>query len=492
MTILIKVLQFFLSLSILIFVHELGHFLAAKAFKTRVEKFYLFFDLGFSLFRCKKVNGQWRFKFFSKNVPEKYTVSEYTDPAGKKQKNYEPIDLSTLPEDDWRRSDSTEYGIGWFPLGGYNKIAGMVDESMDKSQMQQPPQPWEFRSKPAWQRFIIMVAGVFMNVVLAVVIYIGLLAKEGEQYLPTAEVNKYGISVDSLGYELGFRDGDKILAVDGEYIEKFQDVPMQIILDKAKTVEVERNGKDTLINLPEDAVTKLLGSQDAAFISYRIPFVVADVMENSAAQIGGLKSGDVIIGINDIETLYYQDFVKNIKCFKNQDVTVVVLRDADTLSIPMHLSEEGVIGAYCQTYLTDYYDLETKEYTFFQAIPAGFKKTFSELNDYWKQVKLIFTPKTKAYESVGGFISIGKIFPDQWIWSIFWRMTAFLSIALAVMNILPIPALDGGHILFLLFEIITRRKPSDRFMEVAETVGLVLVLGLVILANGNDIIRLFK
>ena len=492
MTILIKVLQFFLSLSILIFVHELGHFLAAKAFKTRVEKFYLFFDWGFSLFRCKKVNGQWRFKFFSKNVPEKYTVSEYTDPAGKKQKNYEPIDLSTLPEDDWRRSDGTEYGIGWFPLGGYNKIAGMVDESMDKSQMQQPPQPWEFRSKPAWQRFIIMVAGVFMNVVLAVVIYIGLLAKEGEQYLPTAEVNKYGISVDSLGYELGFRDGDKILAVDGEYIEKFQDVPMQIILDKAKTVEVERNGKDTLINLPEDAVTKLLGSQDAAFISYRIPFVVADVMENSAAQIGGLKSGDVIIGINDIETLYYQDFVKNIKCFKNQDVTVVVLRDADTLSIPMHLSEEGVIGAYCQTYLTDYYDLETKEYTFFQAIPAGFKKTFSELNDYWKQVKLIFTPKTKAYESVGGFISIGKIFPDQWIWSIFWRMTAFLSIALAVMNILPIPALDGGHILFLLVEIITRRKPSDKFMEVAETVGLVLVLGLVILANGNDIIRLFK
>ena len=492
MTILIKVLQFFLSLSILIFVHELGHFLAAKAFKTRVEKFYLFFDWGFSLFRCKKVNGQWRFKFFSKNVPEKYTVSEYTDPAGKKQKNYEPIDLSTLPEDDWRRSDSTEYGIGWFPLGGYNKIAGMVDESMDKSQMQQPPQPWEFRSKPAWQRFIIMVAGVFMNVVLAVVIYIGLLAKEGEQYLPTAEVNKYGISVDSLGYELGFRDGDKILAVDGEYIEKFQDVPMQIILDKAKTVEVERNGKDILINLPEDAVTKLLGSQDASFISYRIPFVVADVMENSAAQIGGLKSGDVIIGINDIETLYYQDFVKNIKCFKNQDVTVVVLRDADTLSIHMHLSEEGVIGAYCQTYLTDYYDLETKEYTFFQAIPAGFKKTFSELNDYWKQVKLIFTPKTKAYESVGGFISIGKIFPDQWIWSIFWRMTAFLSIALAVMNILPIPALDGGHILFLLVEIITRRKPSDKFMEVAETVGLVLVLGLVILANGNDIIRLFK
>ncbi len=492
MTILIKVLQFFLSLSILIFVHELGHFLAAKAFKTRVEKFYLFFDWGFSLFRCKKVNGKWRFKFFSKNVPEKYTVTEYRDAAGKKQKNYEPIDLNTLPEDDWRRSDETEYGIGWFPLGGYNKIAGMIDESMDKSQMQQPPKEWEFRSKPAWQRFIIMVAGVFMNVVLAVAIYIGLLAKEGEQYLPTAEVNKYGISVDSLGYELGFRDGDKILAIDGEYIEKFQDIPMQIILDKAKTVEVERNGKDTVINLPEDAVTKLLGSQDPNFITYRTPFVVADVVANSVAQAGGLQSGDVIIGINDIETLYYQDFVKNIKRFKNQDIHVIVLRDADTLSLPMHLTEEAVIGAYCKTYLTDYYELETKEYSFFQAIPAGFKKTFSELSDYWKQVKLIFTPKTKAYESVGGFISIGKIFPDQWIWSIFWRMTAFLSVALAVMNILPIPALDGGHILFLLYEIITRRKPSDKFMEVAETVGLILVLGLVILANGNDIIRLFR
>ena len=485
-------MQFFLSLSILIFIHELGHFLAAKAFKTRVEKFYLFFDWGFSIFRCKKVDGKWRFRFFSKNVPEKYTVTEYKDAAGKKQTKYDPIDLNSLPEDDWRRSDSTEYGIGWFPLGGYNKIAGMVDESMDKSQMQQPPQPWEFRSKPAWQRFIIMVAGVTMNVLLAFVIYIGLLTKEGEQYLPTAEVNKYGISVDSLGYELGLRDGDKILSIDGEYIEKFQDIPMQIILEKAKTIEVERNGQDIVINLPENTVSQLLSKQDANFISYRFPFVVEKVIDDSPAKAGGLREGDAIISINEIETPYYQDFVKNVKQFKNQDIMIRVLRDTDTVALAMHLSEEGVIGAYCKTYLPDYYNIETKEYTFFEAIPAGFSKTFDELGDYWKQVKLIFSPKTKAYESVGGFISIGKIFPDQWIWSIFWRMTAFLSIALAVMNILPIPALDGGHILFLLFEIITRRKPSDKFMEVAETVGLVLVLGLVILANGNDIIRLFR
>ena len=491
MTVLIKVLQFFLSLSILIFVHELGHFLAAKAFKTRVEKFYLFFDWGFSLFRCKKVDGRWRFKFFSKNVPEKYTVSEYRDAAGKKQKSYDPIDVNTLPEDDWRRSDETEYGIGWFPMGGYNKIAGMVDESMDKSQMQQPPQPWEFRSKPAWQRFIIMVAGVFMNVLLAVTIYIGLLAKEGEQYLPTAEVNKYGISVDSLGYELGLRDGDKILSIDGEYVENFQQIPMQIILDKAKTIEVERNGKNMVINLPEDAVTKLLSSQDASFISFRVPFMVADVIDKSAAKEGGLEVGDIIIGINDVETPYYQDFVKSIKQYKNQDITIRVVRDFDTLALAMHLPEEGVIGAYLAP-ISTCFELETKEYSFLEAIPAGFSKTFTELGDYWKQVKLIFNPKTKAYESVGGFISIGSIFPETWIWSLFWRMTAFLSIALAVMNILPIPALDGGHILFLLVEIITRRKPSDRFMEVAETIGLIIVLGLVILANGNDIIRLFR
>ena len=491
MTILIKVLQLFLSLSILIFIHELGHFLAAKAFKTRVEKFYLFFDWGFSIFRCKKVNGKWRFKFFAKNEPENYIATEYKDAAGKKQTKYEPIDLSTLPEDDWRRSDNTEYGIGWFPLGGYNKIAGMVDESMDKSAMQQPPQPWEFRSKPAWQRFIIMIAGVTMNVLLAFVIYIGLLTKEGEQYLSTEEVNKYGISVDSLAYEFGLRDGDKILAVDGQYIEKFTDIPMQIILEKAQAIEVERNGRDTVINLPNDAVTKLLSTQDANFISFRVPFIVADMTDNSIGRAAGLEVGDQIIGINDIETVYYQDFTKTIKQFKGQDIDLWVVRDFDTLSLAMHLGEEGVIGAYLAP-VSDFFEFETKEYTFWEAIPAGFRKTGKELSDYWKQVKLIFSPKTKAYESVGGFISIGKIFPDQWIWSIFWRMTAFLSIALAVMNILPIPALDGGHILFLLIEIITRRKPSDKFMEVAETIGLILVLGLVILANGNDIIRLFK
>ena len=491
MVILTKVLQFILALSILIFVHELGHFLAAKMFRVRVDKFYLFFDWGFSLLKVKRVNGKLRWKFFSKPTPERYNAIEKRDEKGKKQYEYEPIDLNSLPEDDWRRSDSTEYGIGWFPLGGYNKIAGMIDESMDKEQMKQPPQPWEFRSKPAWQRFIIMVAGVFMNVLLAFVIYIGMLSSYGEQYLPTSEVNKYGIVADSLAQEFGLRDGDKILSINGKSIEDFYRITTELILEDTKTIEVERDGKVVVIQLPEDARSRLLKAQDANFISYRMPFVVADFTSGSVAKDSGMEVGDVIIGINDIPTPYYHEFVREIKQFKDQDIDVRVVRDFDTLAIAMHLPQEGVIGAYLAP-LSDYFNLETKEYTFLQAIPRGFSKTFSEISDYWKQLKLIFNPSTKAYESVGGFISIGKIFPDTWQWSMFWRLTAFLSIALAVMNILPIPALDGGHILFLLFEIITRRKPSDKFMEIAEYIGLFIVLALVIFANGNDIIKLFK
>lgn len=491
MTILIKIVQFIMALSILIILHELGHFIAAKSFKTRVEKFYLFFDWGFSLFRIKKVNGKWRFRFFAKNVPSKYDVVESKLLNGKKSVEYKPIDIDTLPEDDWRRSDSTEYGIGWFPVGGYNKIAGMVDESMDKKQMKQAPKEWEFRSKPAWQRFIIMIGGVFMNVVLAFAIYIGLLSHYGEQYLSTAEVNKYGIHVDSLGYTFGLRNGDKILAVDGEYVENFSEIPLKIVLEESKTIEVERNGQRLVVNLPDDAVAQIIKNQVNSFISFRTPFVIYDFGDHSIAQAAGLKKGDQIIGINDMSTPYYQDFIEHIKDFKNQDITIIGLRQSDTMRFNMHLPEAAIIGVYLYP-IDSCFSISTKDYTFAQAVPAGFSKTISGLSDYWKQLKLIFKPSTKAYESVGGFISIGKIFPDRFNWRSFWSLTAFLSIALAIMNILPIPALDGGHILFLLYEIITRRKPSDRFMEIAVNIGLMLILALLIFANGNDIIRLFR
>ncbi len=442
MAIFIKIVQFFLSLSILVIIHEFGHFIAAKLCKVKVEKFYLFFDIGgFKLFKFKR--------------------------------------------------GETEYGIGWLPLGGYVKIAGMVDESMDKEQMKQPAQPWEFRTKPAWQRFIIMFAGVFMNVMLAIFIYIGMLAHRGEQYLPTSEVNKYGIYADSLAQSFGLRNGDKILSVNGKPVENFQRIQAELILDNSQTIEVERDGQRLVINLPDDATAQLLANQDLTFITFRTPFIIGSFSDNSLAKQAGIKENDVIIGINDVATPYFQDFTREIKAYSNSKVTIATLRGTDTLRYELQLGPDCIIGARLAPIET-FFTFSTREYTFLEAIPAGAKKAFTGIADYWKQLKLIFKPSTKAYESVGGFISIGKIFPDKFDWGSFWSLTAFLSIALAIMNILPIPALDGGHILFLLIEIITRRKPSDKFMEIAETIGLVIVLGLVIFANGNDIIKLFK
>lgn len=489
MGIIMKILQLFLALSILVLIHEFGHFIAARIFKIRVEKFYIFFNPNFSLLRFKKVHGKWRFAFFSKNVPDSYITHERIDPiTNKKEFSYEPIDLSTLSEDDWRTDEEhTEFGIGWIPLGGFCKIAGMIDESMDLGQMNKEPQPWEFRSKPAWQRLIVMIGGVVMNVVLAYFIYTGLLATEGEQYLPTSEVNKYGIYTDSLAKELGFKDGDKIISVDGNYIENFYQIQMEMILNNSKNIEVERDNEKVVIELSDDAISKLI-QQKNPFISYRTPFIIGDFSTASLAKKAGMQKGDKIIMINDIYTPYYQDFSDNIKQFAGEDIILGVIRDSDTLQFTIQLTDEAKIGVYAEPLLT----LKTQDYTFWEAVPRGFNKTGKELSDYWKQLKLIFNPNTKAYESLGGFITIGSIFPDQFNWIQFWRLTALLSIILAVMNILPIPALDGGHVLFLLYEIITRRKPSDRFLEIAQSVGLIILLILLVYANGNDIIRLFR
>lgn len=489
MAILIKIIQLILALTILVIVHEFGHFITARIFKTRVEKFYIFFNPRFSIFRCKKVHGKWRFAFFSKNVPDRFITHEQIDPiTEKKSYTYEPIDLASLPEDDWRtEEDNTEFGIGWVPLGGYCSIAGMIDESMNLGQMQQEPQPWEFRSKPAWQRLIVMVGGVVMNVILAYFIYTGLLISQGEQYLPTSEVNRYGIVTDSLGRELGFRDGDKIISVDGNHVENFQDITMELLLENPEYVEVERNGERVTVVLPNDVTEKLVKHQ-SQFISYRIPFVIGDFVAGSAAKDAGMQKGDIIIMVNNINTPYYNIFTEEIKQFAGQEVDLSAVRDNDTLHFNVKLSKDAKLGVYALNTL----ELKTQEYTFAEAISQGFNKTGKELSDYWKQLKVVFNPQNKAYESLGGFITIGSIFPDTFNWIQFWRLTAFLSIILAVMNILPIPALDGGHVLFLLYEIITRRKPSDKFMEIAQSAGLIILLGLLLLANGNDIIRLFR
>ena len=442
MEILIKVLQLILSLSILVIIHEFGHFAAAKIFKTKVEKFYLFFNPWFSLYKF----------------------------------NYK----------------GTEYGIGWLPLGGYVKIAGMIDESMDKEQLKKPPEPWEFRSKPAWQRLIIMLGGVTMNVILAIIIYVVMLSYYGEQYLPTAEANKYGISVDSLARSMGFKNGDKILAINGKPENDFNKIPADIILDEAKTATVLRGNDTVLIKFPEGSLNKLIKHKSPMFIAPRFPFVCDKFAENSIAEKSGMKTGDTIIGINGKFIPYFDDFRNEIQKHKNQKVNIIVKRNNDTLDLAMQLDSLGLIGVYPKADLNAFFKLNKKEYSIGEAIPAGFKKTWKGIANYLKQLKLLFSPEVKAYEGVGGFITIGSIFPSVWHWESFWRLTAFLSIMLAILNVLPIPALDGGHVLFILYEIVTRRKPSDKFLEYAQIAGMIILFSLLILANGNDIIKLFN
>jgi regulator of sigma E protease len=441
MEVFIKIVQLLLSLSLLVLLHEFGHFIAARIFKTRVEKFYLFFNPWFSIYKFKR--------------------------------------------------GETTYGLGWLPLGGYVKIAGMIDESMDKKQMKNEPQPWEFRSKPAWQRLIIMIGGVVMNLILAFIIYIFLLFIYGQQYLPVSSI-KNGIACDSTAMQMGLQNGDHILKLDGKNVDNFMAIPADILLNNTTTITVERNGKILDIPISDDIHTKLLREKNFGFITPRFPTIIEDYSEYSIAKEAGLLPGDTLIAVNDIATPFYNDFKQTIIENTDQAVTITALRGGDTLGIDLTVPNTGVIGIIVVTDMSQFFELRTKEYSFFQAVPAGIKFTYDRTTDYLKQLKIIFSPKTKAYESLGGFISIGNLFPGQWDWYSFWNMTAFISIILAIMNLLPIPALDGGHVLFLLWEIITRRKPHDKFIEYAQIAGMVFLLLLVLYANGSDIFRLFK
>jgi regulator of sigma E protease len=442
MTILIKILQLLLSLSILVIIHEFGHFVFAKLFKTRVEKFYLFFDPWFSLFKFKK--------------------------------------------------GETEYGLGWLPLGGYVKISGMIDESMDREQMKQPPQPWEFRSKTSWQRLGIMTGGVLFNFILAMLIYVFVLFAWGETYLPTSNV-KYGIVTDSVGYEMGLRNGDKILSVDNQYVDNFMQIKSDILLNNRKNIQVERNGEKLDIAIPASVIPKMLkGKVEIEPRRPFSPYVVSGFSKESPAKTAGLQTGDEILGLDGKTFNWYDDFQKYILESKSRPIAVNIIRKGDKLSIPVKPLPSGILGIYSAKSYGDIFQLKTINYGFFQSIPAGIAKGFKTIGDYLKQFRLIFSRHTKAYESLGGFITIGSIFPGTWDWQAFWNLTAFLSIILAVMNILPIPALDGGHVLFLLFEVITGKRPSDKFLEYAQIAGMIILFGLLILANGNDIMRLLR
>lgn len=443
MDILVKVLQLLLSLSILVIVHEFGHFAAAKLFKTKVEKFYLFFNPWFSLFKFKK--------------------------------------------------GDTEYGIGWLPLGGYVKIAGMIDESMDKEAMSQEPQPWEFRSKPAWQRLIIMLGGVIMNVVLAALIYIVMMASYGEKYLPTSAV-KYGIEVDSLGMEMGLQNGDMILSVDGNEVENFLKIPAYIIMEQAKTVQIERDGEYLEIQIPSGFLSKLIKSENPRFIMPRMPVRISGFAKKSNASDAGLEKNDWILAANGKEITFfdrYSLFSDSVKAHTSDAVEILVDREGKQISYLVNVNEEGMVGISVAADPENDFIWNSQKYSILAAVPVGINKAYDGIANYLKQLKLLFAPEVQAYKSVGGFMRIGSIFPATWDWIRFWELTAFLSIMLAVLNILPIPALDGGHVLFLFYELIARRAPSDKFLEYAQILGMLLLFALLILANGNDIYHYF-
>ncbi len=446
MEILIKILQFILSLTILVTIHEFGHYISAKIFGARVDKFYIFFNPYFSLFK-KKIG-------------------------------------------------ETEYGIGWLPLGGYCKIAGMVDESMDTESLKKEPQPWEYRSKPAWQRLIIIVGGVVMNILLAWFIYSMMTLSRGETYIASRDV-KDGIMIldTTLANPIGLKTGDKIVSIDGKEYEKFFDTYNGILL--GSQVTVNRNGKDTVLTIPVDYINTFKDNENPYFYYPRLPFTVVEIPDSSHNAQSGLRQGDVILSISGTPTPYFDQASGIIKSFAGRDAMLQVERGDTAVFVGVKISPEGIIGVRA---LPEPYELirngifpvTKKEYGFFEALGRGTQVTGEKISGYWAQVKKLVNPETGAYKSVGSVITMGSLFPPVWDWGAFWQLTAFLSIMLAVINILPIPALDGGHAVFIIYEMITRRQPSEKVLEYAQMAGFIILVLIMLLAFGNDILRLFS
>ena len=445
MVVLFKILQVILALSVLIVVHELGHFTFAKLFGIRVDKFFLFFDVGgVKLFSTK--TSRW----FTRLVPKAR---------------------------DWE----TEYGIGWLPLGGYCKINGMIDESMDKSFLEQEPKPWEFRTKPAWQRLLVMSGGVLFNFILAILMYVVVLDIWGSAYIANEGNSIY---VNELGYDMGFRNGDRILRFDDYVPKDFSMLQVDLARRDVRKATVLR-GTDTLdIYIDQSMIGAVLNTP--GMFDLAVPFVI-DTVVSPANVEAGLCKGDRIVAVADEPVTYVQDARPLLRSHSGDSVSVALVRGEDSLRLTLQVDTSGLIGV--QTVMPG---IARQEYSFLEAIPEGCRMTFGNIGGYLRDLKLVFTPRTEAYKSVGSFIAIGQVFPEQWSWYRFLNLLAILSIMLGVMNLIPIPALDGGHIVFCLYEIITRRKPSDRFIEVAQIIGMLLLLALMVLAFGNDIVRLIR
>lgn len=435
MDILIKVIQLILALSLLVLIHEFGHYIFARLFKIRVEQFYLFFPP--AIFKYKPKNSD------------------------------------------------TEFGIGCIPLGGFCKISGMIDESMDKEAMAQEPQPWEFRTRPAWQRFFVMIGGVLFNFIFAILLYCTILFVWGKEYLRNEDA-VYGIQVNELSERMGFCNGDRILAFDDEPVEDFFKLQADLLRSQASTATVLRGGDTLVLPIDPELLPEMMNTP--GIFGLAAPIAVGSVPDTSINATADLQKGDRFLQVGTQPVFYYKDLQAALETYKNTTVDVLFLRGADTVSVPLVVNDLGKIqvGLGSDVRAVQW---TRKEYSFLEAIPAGFQLTFATIGDYLKELKLIFTPKTEAYKSLGSFIAIGSIFPSSWDWQSFWNITAWLSIMLAVLNLLPIPALDGGHVLFVLYEMITRRKPSDKFLEYAQMVGMFLLLALVVFALSNDFIR---
>ena len=441
----IKTLQVILALSVLILVHELGHFSFSKLFGIRVDKFFLFFDAGGRKLLSTKTG--WFSRLF---------------PKGK----------------EW----DTEYGIGWLPLGGYCKIAGMVDESMDTEYLKNEPQPWEFRTKPAWQRLLVMAGGVLFNFIFAIVMYIALLAGWGESYISNEDNCIY---VNELAYDMGFRNGDHIISFDDYEPESFLMLQADMARQTAGKATVLRDGDTLDIYLDHNRIGDVLNTP--GMFDLARPFVISSVAEGSANSGSDLRSGDRVIRVADTDIRFVQDAWPILEAHAGETVPIDVVRSSDTLAMSLQVDTTGRLGVYLAAP-----EIKTMEYSLASAIPAGFRKTFTSIGEYLQDLKLVFTPSTEAYKSVGSFIAIGQVFPEAWDWYSFLSIIALLSIMLGVMNLIPIPALDGGHILFTIYEMVTGRKPSDGFLYVTQIIGMILIFGLMFLAFGNDIARLIR
>jgi regulator of sigma E protease len=429
--------QLILALSILVLLHELGHFIPAKLFKMRVDKFYLFFNPWFSVFKVRK--------------------------------------------------GETEYGLGWLPLGGYVKIAGMIDESMDKAAMDLPPQPWEFRSKPAWQRLITMLGGIFVNLVLGFVIFVGIYTYYGEKYLPVTSL-KWGVYADPIMREIGFKNGDKFFSVDGVELTRNDDLGelcYKTILGETKTITVLRGKEKVEIKIPEDITNRLMANKELSIFDVPFPFIIDSIVPNGNAYLAGLQKHDRIIGVNNIPTFSFHQVTEQLKANKSKFVKLQIDRHGFKRTLSSFVDKNGIIGVKTNVDDLDRYDTEIKKFTLLQSIKKSASHTFTTFIRNATQLKAVFNPN--GVKHVGSVLSMRKQFGEEWNWHKFWLLTANLSLILAFFNLLPIPGLDGGHAIFTIYEIITRRKPSKKFMEVTQTIGMVLLLSLMFFALGNDI-----